>query len=76
MKRREIKKYKIIHFLDKGYSIKLACFYANVGRATFYRWLIQDPTFKRLVNKILDGSKITVVNWVFPFIHRKWVSEL
>ncbi len=47
----------LIHQLKKTPIVQVACEKVGVGRATFYRWLKDDPDFTKLANEsITEGN--------------------
>jgi len=59
--RQDTQKKQILEQLQKVPIIQVCCERVNIGRATFYRWLSQDPTFKEEVNKAIKAG-IELVN--------------
>lgn len=58
-KRQELEKSKLIDQLKKTPIIQIACEKAGIGRATYYRWLKDDPNFAESAdNAIRHGSDL------------------
>jgi len=72
---REIQPYKysddvamvICTYLRKGCTIKAACQAANIGRATYYRWLEEIPEFKEFVNATESDVEATLLDTIREF---------
>ena len=65
-------KKKLLEQLKKTPVIEVACKKAGIGRATFYRWRMQDPTFaeeadfalnegSQLINDMAESQLITAI---------------
>lgn len=59
--RQDAQKQQMLEQLQKVPIIQVCCERTNIGRASFYRWLEQDPKFKEEVNKALKAG-IELVN--------------
>ena len=61
LKKRLIKRQKAFLkiYEDKEfyYSIRKSCKKANIGKSSFYRWLKENPEFKKQVDKIKERKK-------------------
>ena len=72
---REIQPYKysddvamvICTYLRKGCTIKAACQAANIGRATYYRWIEEIPEFKEFVNATESDVEATLLDTIREF---------
>ena len=60
-KRQEAQKEQLLEILKKTPIIQVACQKAGMGRATYYRWLKEDPTFAEAATAALD-SGIGIIN--------------
>lgn len=66
------KKQKVITELEKNPIITYACQKAGVGRATFYRWTIEDPTFNAEVNQAQE----TGYNYMSDYVESKLIGKI
>ena len=72
---REIQPYKysedvamiICTYLRKGCTIEAACQAANIGRATYYRWMDEIPQFKEFVNATESDVEATLLDTIREF---------
>ena len=72
---REIQPYKysedvamiICTYLRKGCTIEAACQAANIGRATYYRWMDEIPEFKEFVNATESDVEATLLETIREF---------
>lgn len=60
MKRIEKTKQLLLEQLKKTPIIQIACEKIGLGRATFYRWKVDDPTFAKAVDDALLEGKLLV----------------
>jgi len=72
---REIQPYKysedvamiICTYLRKGCTIEASCQAANIGRATYYRWMDEIPEFKEFVNATESDVEATLLDTIREF---------
>lgn len=62
--RAKIKK-QILERLTKNFTISSACRATGVDRKTFYRWIIEDPEFKREAYENIQESKKDVTDMAY-----------
>lgn len=60
-KRQQQQKEQLLEILKKTPIIQVACQKANIGRATYYRWIKEDAQFAEAAAEALD-SGIGIVN--------------
>jgi hypothetical protein len=71
-KTREVLKVKIVELLKKTPVIQIVCEKTGVSRATYYRWLKQDPEFamqceealllgRSLINELAESQLINAI---------------
>lgn len=60
----EIKK-KILERLTKNFTISSACRAVGIDRKTFYRWILEDPEFKREAYENIQESKKDVTDMAY-----------
>ena len=53
MKKNESNKNLLLEQLKKTPIVQIACEKAGIGRATFYRWKAEDPTFAKAADEAL-----------------------
>ena len=56
-------KRKLLKELEENHLVTRACKKLNIPRATYYRWLEDDPTFKIKVEKAQDKGRDKVVDF-------------
>ena len=57
----------ICTYLRKGCTIEASCQAANIGRATYYRWLEEIPEFKEFVNATESDVEATLLDTIREF---------
>ena len=57
----------ICTYLRKGCTIEAACQAANIGRATYYRWMDEIPQFKEFVNATESDVEATLLDTIREF---------
>ena len=55
----------ILERLTKNFTISSACRAVGIDRKTFYRWLIEDPEFKRQAYENIQESKKDVTDMAY-----------
>ena len=48
---------KIVESLDRTPIVEVACSKAGINRATFYRWMQEDPVFKKQAEEALERGR-------------------